>query len=115
MLRMASLALLLLTASAYAQDAGRVAFINLTASEILSLKLSPAGKEEWTENRRDEARDGTIGYKKRLTVADVEPGAYDVKFRDKLHRECVLKNIDINASTVFSIEERKLVGHCRLL
>ena len=44
-----------------------------------------------------------------------QPGLYDVKFRDKLHRECVLKNIDLKNNSVISIEEKKLVGHCRLL
>jgi hypothetical protein len=112
---MASLAFLAFCASAFAEDATGVGFLNLTASEITSLKLSPAGKAEWGENRRDEARDGAIGYNKRLTVTDVEPGVYDVKFRDKLHRECVLTNIDIQDNAVISIEERKLVGHCRLL
>jgi hypothetical protein len=114
MLRMASLALMFLCASAYAQDGGSVGFLNLTASEIMSLKLSPAGKQEWGENRGKESGVG-VGYNKRLTVMDVEAGLYDVKFRDKLHRECVLKNIDIRDNAVISIEERKLVGHCRLL
>jgi hypothetical protein len=115
MLKSVSLAFLALCASAYAQDGAGVGFINLTASEITSLKLSPTGKAEWTENQRDEARGETIGYNKRMTVTDVEPGAYDVKFRDKLHRECVLKNVEIGSSTVVSIEEKKLVGHCRLM
>jgi hypothetical protein len=113
MLRMASLALTLLCASAYAQDGGNVGFLNMTASEITSLKLSPAGKQEWGENQGKER--GGVGYNKRWTVPDVEPGLYDVKFRDKLHRECVLKNVDIRDNAVISIEERKLVGHCRLL
>ncbi len=115
MLRMASLAFLALCASATAQDATGVGFLNLTASEITSLKLSPAGKQAWGENQRAESRDGAIGYNKRLTVTDVEPGVYDLKFRDKLHRECVLRDIAIKDNAVISIEEKKLVGHCRLL
>jgi hypothetical protein len=111
MKRTAALALLFLCASAYAQDGGSVGFVNLTASEITSIKLSPAGKQEWGENRREES----VGYNKQLTRTDVEPGVYDVKFRDKLHRECVLKNVDIKDNAVISIEEKKLVGHCRLL
>jgi hypothetical protein len=117
MLKMVSLAFLAFCAPASAQDGSGAGagFINLTASEITSLKLSPAGKAEWTENQRDETRGETIGYNRRMTVANVEPGVYDVKFRDKLRRECVLKNIDIGANTVVSIEEKKLVGHCRLM
>lgn len=114
MMKAASLALLFLCASAYAQDKSSVSFLNLTASEITTLKLSHAGKQEWGENRRDQASGG-VGYNKRVTVADVEPGLYDVKFRDKLNRECVLKNIDVKDNAVISIEEKKLVGHCRLL
>ena len=75
MKRTASLALLFLCASAYARDGSSVGFLNLTASEITSLKLSPAGKQEWGESRGD-AGAGGIGYNKRFTVADVEPAAH---------------------------------------
>jgi hypothetical protein len=114
MMRTVSLALLFLCGSAYAQEGGSVGFLNLTASEITSIKLSPVHKQEERENKGKETS-GAVGYNKRMTVTDIEPGLYDVKFRDKLHRECVLKNIDIKDNAVISIEEKKLVGHCRLL
>ena len=45
-------------------------------------------------------------------ITGAQPGVYDVKFRDDQHRECVIKNIDIKADGIFSIEENKLAGLC---
>lgn len=139
MLKMVSLALLTSCAAAYAQDAGSVRFLNLTASEITSLKLSPVAKRQPVnkqdlENKQDllaeqgyEGKEekpvtpqpkehlGSVGYNKPLAIANVEPGVYDVKFRDKLNRECVLKNVALKGNATISIEEKKLVGHCKLL
>jgi len=113
MLRLASLAFLALCAPAFAQGATGFAFLNLTAGEITSLKLSPAGKEKWGQNHKSPA--GAIVYNKRLAVTGVEAGVYDVKFSDKFRRECVLKNIKIQNNATVSIEERNLVGHCHMI
>ena len=113
MLRITSLALVILWTGAYAQHISGIEFRNLTASAITSLKLSPAGKQEWGENQCENCS-GSFAYNGRLKVSDVEPGVYDVKFRDNLHRECVLKNIDLRADRAISIEEKKLVGLCQM-
>lgn len=106
-------ALLALGTAANAQDGAAVQFVNLTASAITSLKLSPAGKSEWSSDRV-ETGGGSVAYNKRVDVADAEPGAYDVKFRDSLHRECLMKNVGLTAGKVIQIEERSLVGHCNM-
>lgn len=132
MLKMVSLALLTSCAAAYAQDAASVRFLNLTASEITSLKLLPVSKPQpakkqdledmqvLAEQEKPAAQQpkehvGSVGYNKPLAIANVEPGVYDVKFRDKLNRECVLKNFAVRSNATISIEEKKLVGHCKLL
>ena len=91
-----------------------IRFWNLTAATITSLQLSPAGKSEWGPNQCANDKDGSVDHDERLKITGVEPGAYDVKFRDNLHRECVIKNIDIKADGIFSIEEKKLVGSCNM-
>ncbi len=104
-------------------EAKGVRFWNLTAATITSLQLSPVakkeqlspvGKKEWGLNQCDNDKDHTVDHDERLNITGVEPGVYNVKFRDNLHRECVLKNIDIKDNKVFSIEEKKLVGFCTM-
>jgi hypothetical protein len=91
-----------------------IRFWNLTAATITSLQLSPAGKSEWGQNQTDNDKDHSVDHDERLKIAGIEPGIYDVKFRDNLHRECVIKKIDIKADGIFSIEEKKLVGFCHM-
>jgi len=90
-----------------------IRFWNLTAGTITSLQLSPAGKGEWGRNQTENDKDHTVDRDERLKITGVEPGVYDVKFRDDQNRECVIKNIDIKADGIFSIEENKLAGLCR--
>ncbi len=90
-----------------------IRFWNLTAGTITSLQLSPAGKGEWGRNQTENDKDHTVDHDERLKITGIEPGVYDVKFRDDQHRECVVKNIDIKADGIFSIEEEKLAGFCR--
>jgi hypothetical protein len=91
-----------------------IRFWNLTAATITSLQLSPAGKGEWGRNQTENDKDHTVDHDERLKITGIEPGVYDVKFRDNLHRECVIKNIDIKADGIFSIEENKLAGFCHM-
>ncbi len=98
----------------YAAEGKGIRFWNLTAATITSLQLSPAGKKEWGPNQTENDKDHSVDHDERLKITGVEPGVYDVKFRDNLHRECVLKNIDIKADGIISIEEKKLVGFCHM-
>ena len=91
-----------------------IRFWNLTAATITSLELSPAAKDEWGRNQTENDKDHTVDHDERLKITGIEPGVYDVKFRDTLRRECVIKNIDIKAGGIFSIEEKKLAGFCHM-
>ena len=91
-----------------------IRFWNLTASTITNLQLSPAGKSDWGANQCENDKDRSVDHDERLKIMGVEPGVYDVKFRDNLHRECVIKNIDIKTDGIFSIEEKNLVGVCHM-
>jgi hypothetical protein len=97
--------LLLLPATASAKD---TRFWNLTANTITSLQLSPAGKNDWGRNQTDNDNDHTVDHDERLKLTDAPSGVYDVKFTDKTGRSCVVPNVEIKASAVFSIEEKAL-------
>jgi hypothetical protein len=92
----------------FAEGHKGIRFWNLTASTIVSFQLSPAGQKSWGKNQCENDRDGSVDHDERLKISDVEPGHYDVKLKDKDGRACVIKNIEIKAGGVFSIEEKEL-------
>ncbi len=106
--------LLVLPNVSHAAEGKGIRFWNLTAATITSLQLSPAGKKDWGQNQCENDKDRSVDHDERLKITGIEPGIYDMMFRDNLHRECVIKNIDIKADGIFSIEEKKLVGFCHM-
>jgi hypothetical protein len=85
-------------------------FWNLTANTITSLKLSPAGKNEWGQNQADNDRDHSVDHDERLKIIDTAAGMYDVKFVDKSGRTCVVPNVQVKTGATFTIEEKDLKG-----
>jgi hypothetical protein len=102
-----AVATLLLAGSAVAQEKG-IRFWNLTANTVKQLHLSPAGKEEWGPNQCKNDRDGEVDHDERLRITGVTPGRYDVKLADNRGRACIVRNVEIKAGGVFSIEEKQL-------
>jgi hypothetical protein len=100
--------ILIIPAAAGAKDGKGIRFWNLTASAIVSFQLSPAGQNAWGKNQCENDRDGSVDHDERLKISDVEPGRYDVKLKDKDGRACVVKNVEIKAGGVFSIEEKEM-------
>jgi hypothetical protein len=104
---MALLAFMLafIPAAASAKD---TQFWNLTANTIVSLQLSPPGKNEWGRNQADNDRDHTVDHDERLKITDTAAGSYDVKFVDKSGRSCIVRNVQVKAGAIFTIEEKEL-------
>ena len=106
----ASIALLLMsTAALFAQGKGKgVRLWNLTASTITGFELSPAGQNAWGPNQTLNDKDKEVDHDERLRITGVDPGRYDAKisYRDK--RQCLVRNIDIKADSVFSIADKDL-------
>src|ERR1700733_15067182 len=99
----AAVGFLLVPAIASAKD---TRFWNLTANTITSLQLSPAGKNDWGKNQTDNDNDRPVDHDERLKITGTATGIYDVKFTDKTGRTCVVPNVQIKESAVFSIEEK---------
>ena len=106
------LALSLSLASALAADRKPTRFWNLTANTIVTLQMSPAGQQAWGRDQCENDRDHEVDHDERLRITDVEPGRYDVRFRDKTGRVCTVKNVEVKDGGIFSIEERELAD-CR--
>ena len=83
-------------------------FWNLTANTLTSLRLSPAGKNEWGPNQTDNDSDRSVDHDERLRIVGVTSGAYDVKILDKGGRSCLVSNVQIKEGSVFTIEEKDL-------
>jgi hypothetical protein len=109
---LAILGLMLSLAAALAADKP-TRFWNLTANTIVSLQLSPAGQQAWGRDQCENDRDHEVDHDERLRILDVAPGRYDVRFKDKTGRICVVKDIEVKDGAIFSIEEKVLTGCSR--
>jgi len=83
-------------------------FWNLTHTTISEFQLAPAGTAKWGENQCKNDKDGTVDFDERLRITGIAPGIYDAQVKDVSGRVCVVRNIDIKAGAVFSIEEKDL-------
>lgn len=101
-------ALLLTSASELAAQGKGIRFWNLTTATVSGLQLSPAGKDIWGPNQTLNDKDKEVDHDERLRITVVEPGRYDAKisYRDK--RQCMVRDIEINADSVFSIADKDL-------
>ena len=90
-----------------------IRFWNLTTATISGLQLSPTGKDNWGPNQTLNDKDREVDHDERLRITGVEPGRYDAKisYRDK--RQCVVRDIDIKADSVFSIADKDLTDCTR--
>jgi len=102
------LALILACSQAMAQSQKPIRFWNLTLYTITSLQLSPAGRDSWGTNQCKNDRDGTVDHDERLRITSIDPGRYDVKLADKTGRTCIVRNVDVKAGAIFTIEEKQL-------
>ena len=109
MMRWTLAAALSLTSTGQLAAQGKgIRFWNLTTATISGLQLSPTGKDSWGPNQTLNDKDREVDHDERLRITGVEPGRYDAKisYRDK--RQCLVRNIDIKADSVFSIADKDL-------
>jgi hypothetical protein len=106
---------LLLAVSSAATAAERLRFWNLTGSTIKELHLAPTGTTDWGPDQCKNDPDGAVDADERLTLKDVVPGHYDVKVVDKQGRNCVVRNVEVQAGKpyAFSLSEKDLTDCSR--
>jgi hypothetical protein len=105
-------ALSLASAGQLAAQGKGIRFWNLTSATVSGFQLSPVGKDNWGPNQALNDKDKEVDHDERLRVTGVEPGRYDalVSYRDK--RQCVVRDLEIKADSVFSIADKDLTD-CR--
>jgi hypothetical protein len=85
-------------------------FWNLTKNTISEFYLAPAGTSDWSPNQCQNDKDGRVDFDERLTIRDLPPGVYDVKFTDTTGRTCTVQTIEVNPGAIFSIQEKDLTS-----
>src|SRR2546423_5514896 len=105
---LALVALLSASADEVAAQGKGVRLWNLTTATISEFQLSPAGKDSWGPNQTLNDKDKEVDHDERLRITGVDPGHYDAKisYRDK--RQCLVRDIEIKADSVFSIADKDL-------
>lgn len=81
---------------------------NLTSETISGFQLAPAGKTDWGPNQYLNDKDKEVDHDERLRITGIEPGRYDAKVTYPNSRQCVVRDIEIKADTVFSIADKDL-------
>lgn len=102
------LAMLLLSQPALAADPLR--FWNLTDDTVTSLRMAPAGTDEFGPNQCTNDRDGEVDYNERLRLTGIKPGKYDVRLTLKKGRTCLVRGVDVKpgGKYAFSLEPSDL-------
>jgi len=105
---LASIALLLASASELAAQGKGIRLWNLTTATISSFQLSPAGKNAWGANQTLNDKDKEVDHDERLRITNVEPGRYDAKVGYRDSKQCFVRDIEIKTDAVFSIADKDL-------
>jgi hypothetical protein len=99
--------------SAAAAEGRPTRFWNLTRHTISEFHLAPTGTTNWGPNQCKNDKDGTVDPDERLRITGVAPGSYDAKLKDVSGRTCIVRNIEVKAAEIFSIEENELTSCTR--
>ena len=101
------------TSSAVSAEGRPTRFWNLTRHTVSEFHLAPAGTTNWGPNQCRNDKDGTVDPDERLRITGVAPGSYDARLKDVSGRTCIVRNIEVKAGEIFSIEENELTSCTR--
>jgi hypothetical protein len=105
----ATIAFLLMLASADSAGRARIRFWNLTAHTLTSLQFSAPGQNAWGANQCENDNDKTVDHDERLRITGVAAGRYDAKLTDKMGRTCVVKDVEVKDG-IFAIDEKQMTN-----
>ena len=103
-----AIAIGMLCSNVDAQDRRGTRLWNLTLYTLTNVQLSPAGQNAWGKNQCENDPDGTVDHDERLRITGIAAGSYDVKLADKIGRVCIVRNVEVQDTKVFTIEEKQL-------
>jgi hypothetical protein len=85
-----------------------IRFWNLTNETVTSIRLAGSGTSEFGPDLAKIDVDGEVDHDERLAIKNLSPGLYDASITFKSGRSCLVNKIDIQAGSVFSVEEKDL-------
>jgi hypothetical protein len=100
--------LLAIAATELAAQGKGIRLWNLTTATISSFQLSPAGKDSWGANQTLNDKDKEVDHDERLRITGIEPGRYDARVGYPDKRQCLVRDLEIKADSVFSIADKDL-------
>jgi hypothetical protein len=103
-----AVAILLATSVPLMAQGKGVRLWNLTSATISSFQLSPAGKDAWGPNQTLNDKDKEVDHDERLRLTGIEPGRYDAKVGYPDARQCIVRDLDIKANAIVTIEDKDL-------
>jgi hypothetical protein len=105
---LASVALLVACTGELAAQGKGIRLWNLTTATMSGFQLSPVGKNDWGPNQTLNDKDKEVDHRERLRITGIEPGRYDAKVSYPDARQCFVRDIEIKADAVFSVEDKDL-------
>ncbi|MBV8912663.1 MAG: hypothetical protein JOZ05_06450 [Acetobacteraceae bacterium] len=89
-------------------------FWNLTNETVTSLRLAPAGTDQFGPEQCANDRDGQVDNDERLPLTGVTPGKYDVRIGFKRGRTCTVRGVELRGEGryAFSLDASDL-AECR--
>ncbi|HEX5325944.1 MAG TPA: hypothetical protein VFW75_04685 [Acetobacteraceae bacterium] len=107
------LALLAGAATAHAAPQHTTRFWNLTGDTVMHLYLAPAGTTKWSADQCRNDPDGSVDFDERLPIKDITTGRYDAKLTERSGRICTVRNVEIKAGAIFTIDKAALTDCTR--
>ena len=99
--------LILTGVAASAEDGPR--FLNRTGQTVVKMQLAAVGSKVWGPDQCKNDDEGEVDHNKRMTLAGVKSGHYDIKIADKNGRVCVAKNVDLKEGAQFVVRDSDLI------
>jgi hypothetical protein len=109
-MRVFCLVTLLLAIGSANASAKPIRFWNLTTKTVTSFELAKPGTQVFGTDLCKADKDGCVDYDERLNLPTAAPGLYDVKLGYADGHTCIVKDRELKAGKVFSIEDKDLGG-----
>jgi hypothetical protein len=97
---------------AIAADDKPLLFLNRAGETMVKLQFAPAGTTKWGSDQTQYEDDKQVEHNEKITLRDVTPGRYDVRFTDIKGRSCTVKNLDLKPGTLVVIRQAELPPEC---
>jgi hypothetical protein len=94
------LAAMLATLSLDTANAAQFTLVNASGVTLYELYIAPCGSQHWGPNQ---FREGALSSSRTFTIANIEPGCYDLKVMVPFWNECLIEGAKLRGSIAWTI------------